>query len=299
MNRYETDDEQVQEIKEWWKKNGSTILISILVVSISWVGWTYYQNQKKAQAVSDSITFQVLQASMAQGQFGNVARDGLKLIEQHPNSPYAVGSAFLLAKFYLSKGETSNAIEQLNWVANQSNEASLKLVANVRLAKILFSEGKAVKAKAALKNASLLPLESSEKSTLDYAYADYYLSVLDDKQARVYLEKVIQNKSANSDLSHLAVLQLKDLAQSSKYFMEKFPSMILRPKIVYMLMIMLSVFILSSCSAPKKVRIPMPVSTLPSPYDLQRIWQLTLNDFDYSDGVGLSFAQDANRYYFA
>lgn len=213
MNRYDTDDEQVQEIKEWWKKNGNTILISILVVSIAWFGWTYYQNKQKAQATSNSITFQVLQANMAQGQFGNVAREGLKLIEQYPNSPYAAGTAFLLAKFYLSKGETSKAIKQFNWVATQSKEPSLKLVANIRLAKILSSEGKAVKARAALKQASLLPLGASEKSTLDYAYADYYLSVSDDKQARVSLEKVVQNKSANSDLSHLATLQLNDLAQ--------------------------------------------------------------------------------------
>jgi len=212
MNRYETDDEQVQEIKEWWKKNGNSILSLILIVSIAWAGWTYYQTQKKNKATSASITFQILQAGMERGNFGDVAREGLKLIEEQPESPYAVGSAFLLAKFYLSKKEAPKAIEQFNWVVKHAQDASLKLVAQIRLAKVYTQQGKMEQAKSALDAAAQLSLGQAEKANLDYAFADYYLAQSKPKEAADYLKKVIANKAVNGDLSHLATLQLNDLA---------------------------------------------------------------------------------------
>jgi len=197
MNRYETDDEQVQEIKEWWKKNGNSILSLILIVSIAWAGWTYYQTQKKNKATSASITFQILQAGMERGNFGDVAREGLKLIEEQPESPYAVGSAFLLAKFYLSKKEAPKAIEQFNWVVKHAQDTQ---------------QGKMEQAKSALDAAAQLSLGQAEKANLDYAFADYYLAQSKPKEAADYLKKVIANKAVNGDLSHLATLQLNDLA---------------------------------------------------------------------------------------
>lgn len=38
MSRFESDDEQVQAMKDWWKANGSSLLSGLLVISIAWAG---------------------------------------------------------------------------------------------------------------------------------------------------------------------------------------------------------------------------------------------------------------------
>lgn len=213
MDRYGTDDEQVQVIKNWWKENGTSLLSGLLVISVGWAGWTYWSNAKMASSLEAANTFEILQLSMQQGRFGDVAREGLKLTEEQPKSPYAAASALLLAKFYVEKKETDKALAQLDWVTKNSTTPSIQLTAALRAASLNI-EAKAFEA--ALANLTVgagLKLSTADQANLDYAYADYYQSTGDVTQAAVYLQKVIGNKEASDNLQALAKLQLDDVGQ--------------------------------------------------------------------------------------
>lgn len=213
MDRYETDDEQVQAIKNWWKENGTSLLSGLLVISIGWAGWTYWSNTKMINSMNAANTFEMLQLSMEQGRFGDVAREGLKLIEEQPESPYAAASALMLAKFYVEKNETDKALAQFDWVIKNSTTPSIQLTAVLR-ATALHIEAKSFEdALAHLSIGSGLSLNSADQANLDYAYADYYLVKGDVAQAAVYLQKVIGNTDASANLLALAKLQLDDIGQ--------------------------------------------------------------------------------------
>ncbi len=211
MSSSGSDDEQFQAIKDWWKANGTFLLSSILVVAVSWAGWNYWTNTKIANSIHASSTFEVLQISMEQGRFGDVAREGLKLIKDQPNSPYSSGAALLLAKFYFEQEEPNRAIEQLTWVTLNAPDDSIKLVAFLRKANLQIQAENFVAAEAGLISAAVLELGATEQANLDYAKAELFLVTGEIEKAIEFLTKVIENTESSTGLSALANLKLDDV----------------------------------------------------------------------------------------
>jgi len=213
MSNYETDDEQVQAIKDWWKSNGTALLSGILVVALSWGGWAYWKNNKIANATIASSTFEMLQISMEQNRFGEVAREALKLIADQPKSPYSAGSALLLAKFYVEKDDVDKAMEQLTWVATNAQDDSIKLIGFLRKANLQLQAGNFSEAEYSLVTANDLQLGLAEQANLDYAKASVFLAKGNLVKTAEFLTKVVENKEVSANLLALARLQLNDVAQ--------------------------------------------------------------------------------------
>ncbi len=213
MSRYETDEEQVAAIKNWWKENSSSLLITLLIAVLSWTGWNYYQNDKRAKAENASAVFNVMQLSMQQGSFANIAREGMKLIKEQPESPYSSGASLLLAKYNLQQNKADEAIKNLQWVVDNSIDTSLVTVAKLRLAKLLLDLGKIEQAKQTLDAIDDTKLLATDKSNVDYAKASIALKNNQIDQAITLLKKVVGNSKAAGNLKILAQLQLDDLAK--------------------------------------------------------------------------------------
>lgn len=211
MNRYETDDEQVAALKQWWDKNGTMLLSAILVVVLVWAGWSYYQKTQFAKASNASTTFEVLQSKAQQDAFGDVAREGLKLMEEQPNSPYASATALMEAKFELEKGHADKALNNLQWVVKQNLDTALVFVAKLRMVGIYIDQKDYANAESTLKSIDASKLAAAEKANFDFTSGFLALqqNKLDD--ARKFLQQVVDNKAAAANLQNVARLQLGDL----------------------------------------------------------------------------------------
>lgn len=213
MSRYQSDDEQVEALKQWWQKNGTALLSGLLVVALAWTGWTYYQTQKMNQAMMGSSTFEVLQNAMDQGQFAEVAREGLKFMEEHPESPYSVGIALLEAKYHYDKQEVEEAVKHLNWVVTHSADASLRLVAQLRLVYVHLDSQQLEQAEQQLSAIASDALSKAEQANLAFAKAQVALAQQQSQVAFDQLSEVVNNLKADANLINLAQLQLDDLAK--------------------------------------------------------------------------------------
>lgn len=213
MNRYETEDEQVAAIKSWWKKNGTQLLTAILVVAVAFSGWRYWSSYNQAKAANASAVYELLQANMQQGSFGEVSREGLKLMQEQPQSPYAAGAALLLAKFHIEKGEMDEAKQQLQWVIAHSDDAALKQTANLRLARLQADQKAFDDAKQTLQAIKPDALMTVERGNYDYVSGLIALAQNDLTAARDAFSKVVGNAGASKTLQGVAQIQLDDLAQ--------------------------------------------------------------------------------------
>lgn len=213
MNRYETDEEQLTALKNWWDKYGTALLSAVLVVVLAWAGWNYYQKSQFAKASNASTTFEVLQSKVEQNAFGDVAREGLKLMEDQPKSPYATATALMEAQFELEKGHTDKAIENLQWVINQNIDASLVLVAKLRMTGIYIDQKQYDKATAVLKSVDAVKLAAGEKANFDFTSGFLALQQNQLDVARQFLQQVVDNTAAAANLQNVARLQLGDLTQ--------------------------------------------------------------------------------------
>lgn len=211
MSKYETDEEQIAAIKSWWKENSTSILSSVLIVAVSWSGWTYYKNDQLQKSASASAIFEMMQISMEQGNFGDIAREGMKLLSDQPSSPYSTGASLLLAKHHVQNNKMAEAIVNLNWVVDNSTDGSLVLIAKLRLAELFLDKGDALQAENTLKSIDADSLSQAEQASFSYTQAMVALKSDKFEDAKGFLQQVIDNKKSADNLERLAKLQLDDL----------------------------------------------------------------------------------------
>lgn len=210
---YETDEEQLDAIKHWWKRNYIAVLTGTLVIVLAWSGWTFYQSNKHLKAETASSVFKVMQISMQQGTFGDVAREGMKLLTEQPTSPYSAGVSFLLAKNNMQQNNTDEAIANLQWVVDNSTDSSLVLVAKLRMVNVLIDLNKLDEANNILGKIDQQQLATAEQANYAYAKAMVAFKAGDIDLAAKLLQQVVDNKAIPANLANLAQIQLNDLAR--------------------------------------------------------------------------------------
>lgn len=135
MEAYETEEQQVEAIKSWWKENGKAVVVGGVVGIGAILGWKYYQSAqieaKDTASMSYEKTLTALQASGAEA-----AESAQAFISANAKSEYATLAALQLAKVQVEAGQLDEAITQLNWIVSNSKDESLMATAQVRIARI-------------------------------------------------------------------------------------------------------------------------------------------------------------------
>ena len=141
MEGYESEKEQIDAIKKWWKENGKSIIVGVvlgvgLVVGGRW--WLSHQS-KQAEIASDQYAM-VLQ-EIKKGDDDAALKRGGRLMEAFAKSNYAALTALELAKLKVDKPDLEGARYYLQWVVDHASAAPLKDVARLRLARVLLAKG--------------------------------------------------------------------------------------------------------------------------------------------------------------
>ncbi len=57
MTDYKTDDEKVEELKAWWKENGTSVVAGITLAIVGLFGWQYWKDYKANTAAEASALY--------------------------------------------------------------------------------------------------------------------------------------------------------------------------------------------------------------------------------------------------
>ncbi|MDR9826428.1 YfgM family protein [Vibrio sp. FNV 38] len=140
MELYDSEEQQVEAIKDWWKENGKAVILGTVVGIGGLLGWRFYQDSVvEAQEVASDAYSTAITQLVAQGAD---AQDTVQaFIESNGDSEYATLAALQLAKVQVEAGELDAALEQLNWAKANSKDTGLNAVAIYRVARILAEQG--------------------------------------------------------------------------------------------------------------------------------------------------------------
>ncbi len=140
MASYDLEEqEQIAEIKAWWKQYGNLVTIMATVVSlgvIAWQGWNWYQRN---QAVQASVVYAVLQKAVLDDDAQRIKAASGELLEKYGGTTYAVLAALKAAHVAVEANDAKTAKLQLQWVAEHA-EDDLRDLARLRLATLLIDE---------------------------------------------------------------------------------------------------------------------------------------------------------------
>lgn len=189
-----TDDEQAEDIKNWWKENGISVVAGIALAIAALFGWEYWQKHQITQMESASALYSVAQTTADDA----IATKSLEQLQsEYAKSPYAALASLEAAKKHAENGEYEPATTALRWVIAQSKDTDLKNTASVRLARVLASAGQYDEA---LQLASQT-YGASYESVLEEIKGDIYSAQNKVEDARkAYERAILATKNGSNEL---------------------------------------------------------------------------------------------------
>lgn len=139
MAELRTDEEQVEAIKQWWKNNGSSLLIGIgaaLAIAFGWQAWQNHQAQQRTEAANQFVTLMNAFGTEDETSADTVAFVAKTLRDDHADSAYAVYANLMLARVQLMQNsDAQGAVDSLQWALDKAADTQpLTLVVRSRLA---------------------------------------------------------------------------------------------------------------------------------------------------------------------
>lgn len=140
MEIYETEEEQVAALKDWWKANGSSVISGVVIAAITVGGWNFWQSYQKDKINTASDMYeQLLQAEMA-GKVALVDKIASKLNTEFSSTAYDAYALLFQAKEKVKQNDLSAAQAILEQAMTATDDAEIKHVARTRLIRVLLAQ---------------------------------------------------------------------------------------------------------------------------------------------------------------
>jgi len=141
MATYDLEEqEQISELKTWWKMYGNLVTAILLAASVGvvgWQGWNWYQRNQAAEA---SVIYAAVQKGVMERDAKRVRDAAGELTEKYPGTAYAAMAAMTSARMQYDAGDIKTARAQLQWVTEKSRDRELRDLGRLRLAHVLFDD---------------------------------------------------------------------------------------------------------------------------------------------------------------
>lgn len=188
MSEYETEEQQVEALKRWWKENGSSLIVGLFVGVSALFGWRYFEEQNNAHAINGSdLYMQVMQNAAVQAIDEKTMDIHNQLINEYSDTPYAALASLALAKTEYEKDNVDGAVAQLELAVKHANDEITKQIASLRLVSIYLEQKKY--------DDALVLLNMKHDAAYDAQYeelkGDVYNASGDLAQARMAYDKAI------------------------------------------------------------------------------------------------------------
>lgn len=132
------EQEQLAEIKHFWKRYGNAIswlLIAVFGTVAAWNGYQYWQTRQAAQA---STMYDEVARAVQLGDVARIDRSLADMKDRFGGTTYAEQAGLLAAKVFYDKGNLDASKAALTWVADKAKDEGYQSIAKLRLSGILL-----------------------------------------------------------------------------------------------------------------------------------------------------------------
>lgn len=204
MTEYMTEQEQIEQLKNWVKQYGMTVLTGVLIAAACLFGWHSWQQHQNKTLASASYLYDNMLDQKNLHLNDKAKQSAQQLIKNYTHTPYAQLAALLMANFAVNEKKYEDAIERLDWVGKQTTSDSIKNIAILRTGRILLFQNKKQEALKLLDRIQT-PAFATLKNALK---GDIYLSLNDPIKARNAYQTAI-TAASTQDVTEKALLQMK------------------------------------------------------------------------------------------
>lgn len=131
------EQEQLDDLRHFWKKYGNLItwfLIAVLGSYAAWNAWNLWQSN---QATRASVLYDEIDRAAAGGDTARVQQAFGDIKDNYGRTVYAQQAGLLAGRALAEKGQADAARAALQWVAESAGDKGLQASARLRLAGLL------------------------------------------------------------------------------------------------------------------------------------------------------------------
>ncbi len=144
MSELKTEEEQIEAFKNWWKKNGTSLVLAVSIGVAGYFGTQAWIQSEENHVSEASALYQNMMDATSdlklESNQKTVAFIANQLADDYSDTGYAAFSQLILARLAVEKGELDEAIESLNQVKETTEDASLRTISSLRIARILLEK---------------------------------------------------------------------------------------------------------------------------------------------------------------
>jgi len=202
---YDSEEEQLEALKAWWKENGASTIVGVVVGIALITGWNFWRSHKQEKAEQASNTYNQLLKSVEANNQSAVEQLSKRLHDEFGGSSYAAYNGLQQAKLKVQKGDLAGAKAILQEVARQSSK-ELGHVARIRLVRLMLAAGEYEQG-LQLINEVDPATKSGFSASYDELAGDLYVAMDRLDEART----AYQNALNSGDQSPLLKIKIDDL----------------------------------------------------------------------------------------
>ena len=134
------EEQEINQLKDWWKENGKTIIVAFILGVGGMFGWRYWQAHQAEQIAQASSQYDALIYSAQQDKQAKKANIE-QFVQANSKTAYAVFALLDEAKKAAEKQDFAAAEVNLNQALTQSQDEVLTSIVALRLSAVQFQLG--------------------------------------------------------------------------------------------------------------------------------------------------------------
>jgi len=144
MKIHHTDQDQITMLKDWWRNYGKGLTIAVVLGILLGYGVRFWHVHRDSVMQKASIQYQTLLETYLDkpSNIKSVHSMAQNLKAHYARTPYAPLASLFLAKSYVAEEKYNEALTELSWILQHSQDKTFKQIARLRSARILLAQNK-------------------------------------------------------------------------------------------------------------------------------------------------------------
>ncbi|WP_439328005.1 YfgM family protein [Lonepinella sp. BR2357] len=184
------EEQELNEIKSWWKENYKSLIAAVIIGAGGVFGWRFWQDYQMSKAQQMSAQYEQAVYSNVDATTKNTQIDAF--VKEHSKTGYATLALLEKAKSAVQNQDFSQAEVALKDSMAQAPDEILSSIAGIRLAEIQLQQDKFDEVLSTLN----LVKDATWESRKNVLTAKVQLAKGDKATAKQTLESVLKNGSA-------------------------------------------------------------------------------------------------------
>jgi len=134
------EQEQLAELKAWWKQYGKWLIAILILILLSYTSFTAWNGWQNRSSLAASKLYDTLLIAAQKQDTPGVLRATKDLQDQYSSTSYAGMAGLVAAQVANSSGDMGAAEQQLRWTMSKASSDAHRDVARARLVSLLIDK---------------------------------------------------------------------------------------------------------------------------------------------------------------